>query len=170
MRRKVLHSSSVFQIKKGIPVSFQSTRKTVVSLAKTKKTKNPLPKNKQCTSHLTHFTLSLTNLPFCCLVTGLCSTLVTPWTTARLAPLFMGFPRQDCWSGLPFPTPGNLPSPGIKPGLLHWQAGSLPLEPPGKPYSTVVKSLPVSAGDARDLGLIPGSGRFPGVGNGNPLQ
>ena len=82
----------------------------------------------------------------------------------------MGFPRQEYWNGLPFPSPGDLPNPGIKPGLLHWRAGSLPLEPLGKPYSTVVKNLPASARDARDLGLIPGSGRFPGVGNGNPPQ
>ena len=40
---------------------------------------------------------------------------VTPWTVARWAPPSMGFPRQDCWSGLPFPLPGHLPDPGIKP-------------------------------------------------------
>ena len=48
----------------------------------------------------------------------------------------MGFSRQEYWSGLPFPSPGDLADPGIKPsllGLLHWQAGSLPLVPPGKP-------------------------------------
>ena len=39
---------------------------------------------------------------YCCLVTKLCSTLVTPWTVARLALLSMGFPRQEYWSGLPF--------------------------------------------------------------------
>ena len=40
---------------------------------------------------------------------------VTPWTVARQAPLSMGFSRQECWSGLPFPPPGDLPDPGIKP-------------------------------------------------------
>ena len=47
----------------------------------------------------------------------------------------MGFPRQEYWSGLPFPYPGDLPNPGIEPTsrLLHWQAVSLPLAPPGKP-------------------------------------
>ena len=40
---------------------------------------------------------------------------VTPWTVARQAPLSMGFFRQECWSGLPFPTPGDHPGPGIKP-------------------------------------------------------
>ena len=41
---------------------------------------------------------------------------VTPWTVARQAPLSMGFSRQEYWSGLPFPSPGDLPDPGIKPG------------------------------------------------------
>ena len=40
---------------------------------------------------------------------------VTPWTVACQAPLSMGFPRQEYWSGLPFPSPGDLPSPGIEP-------------------------------------------------------
>ena len=39
----------------------------------------------------------------------------TPWTVARQVPLSMGFPRQEYWSGLPFPSPGNLPDPGIEP-------------------------------------------------------
>ena len=40
--------------------------------------------------------------------------IVTPWTVAHQAPLSMGFPRQEYWSGLPFPTLGDLPNPGIK--------------------------------------------------------
>ena len=40
---------------------------------------------------------------------------VTPWTAAYQAPLSMGFSRQQYWSGFPFPSPGNLPDPGIKP-------------------------------------------------------
>ena len=43
---------------------------------------------------------------------------VTPWTVTSQAPLFMGFPRQAYWSGLPFPTPGDPPDPGIKPSPL----------------------------------------------------
>ena len=39
----------------------------------------------------------------------------TPWTVPRQAPLSMGFPRQEYWSGLPFPSPGDLPNPGIEP-------------------------------------------------------
>ena len=41
---------------------------------------------------------------------------VTPWTAARQAPPSMGFSRQESWSGLPFPSPGGLPGPGIEPG------------------------------------------------------
>ena len=52
----------------------------------------------------------------------------------------MGFPRQESWSGLPFPPPGDLPNPGMERSsfcLLHWQAGSLPLVPPGNPILRV---------------------------------
>ena len=49
------------------------------------------------------------------------------------APLFMGFSRQEYWSGLPFPSPGDLTDPGIEPGSPALQADSLPSEPPGKP-------------------------------------
>ena len=57
---------------------------------------------------------------------------VTPWTIAYQAPPSMGFSRQECWSGLPFPSPGDLPDPGIEPGSSALQAGALPSEPPGK--------------------------------------
>ena len=50
---------------------------------------------------------------------------VTPWTVARQAPLSMGFPRQEYWSRLPFPAPGDLPDPGIKPASPGWQVDSL---------------------------------------------
>ena len=52
---------------------------------------------------------------------------------AHQAPLSMGFPRQEYWSGLTFPSPGDLPDPGIEPGSPALQADSLPFEPPGKP-------------------------------------
>ena len=57
---------------------------------------------------------------------------VTPWTIAYQAPPSMGFSRQECWSGLPFPSPGDLPDPGIEPGSPTLQAGTLPPEPPGR--------------------------------------
>ena len=55
-----------------------------------------------------------------------------PWTVARQAPLSMGFSRQEYWTGLPFPSPGDLPNQGIEPGSPEWQADALPSEPPGK--------------------------------------
>ena len=59
------------------------------------------------------------------------------WAVAQQVRLSKGFSRQEYWSGLPCPPPGNLPNSGIEPplaGLLHWQAGSLLLVPSEKPY------------------------------------
>ena len=64
----------------------------------------------------------------------------TLWTAARQAPLSMGFSRQEPWSGLPCPPPGDLPDPGIEPTSLKPPASagrfSLPLAPPGKPLGS----------------------------------
>ena len=57
----------------------------------------------------------------------------TPWTVAHQAPPSMGFSRQEYWSGLPFPSPGALPHPGIEPRSPALQADALISEPPGKP-------------------------------------
>ena len=57
---------------------------------------------------------------------------VTPWTVAYQAPQSMEFSRQEYWSGLPFPSPGDLPNPGIEPVSPTMQADALPSEPPGK--------------------------------------
>ena len=54
----------------------------------------------------------------------------TPWTIAYQAPWSMEFSRQKYWSGLPFPSPGDLPNPGIEPGSPALQADALPSEPP----------------------------------------
>ena len=62
------------------------------------------------------------------LVAKSCPTLATPWTVARQAPLSMGFSKQEYWSGLPFPSPGDLPNPGIEPRSPALQADSLPTE------------------------------------------
>ena len=64
----------------------------------------------------------------CGLVDKLRPTLVTPWTVACQAPLSMGFSRQEYGSGLLFPSPGDLPDPGIKPGSPALQTDSLPRE------------------------------------------
>ena len=63
----------------------------------------------------------------------------TPWTVAYQAPPSMGFSRQECWSGLPLPSPGDLPDPGIEPGSPTLQADALPSEPPGKLKSMFAK-------------------------------
>ena len=94
----------------------------------------------------------------------------TPWTVAHQAPLSVGFPRQEYWSGLSFPSAGNIPDPGIEPGspaLLEWaavpssrgsskpgiqprsptlQANSSLSEPPGKLKNTGVGSLSLLQG------------------------
>ena len=67
----------------------------------------------------------------------------------------MEFPRQEYWSVLPGPSPGDLSDPGIEPDL---------------PGGSMVKNLPANAGDSGDAGSIPWSRRCPGEGNGNPLQ
>ena len=65
--------------------------------------------------------------------------LVTPWTAAHQGPPSMGFSRQEYWSGVPLPSPGDLPDPGIEPRSSTLQADTLPSEPPGffafSPYS-----------------------------------
>ena len=60
---------------------------------------------------------------------------VPAWTVAHQAPPSMGFPRQEYWSGYPFPSPGDLPNLGIKPESPALQADSIPSEPAGKPYT-----------------------------------
>ena len=97
----------------------------------------------------------------------------TPWMVAYQAPWSMGFSRQEYWSGLPFPSPGDLPNPGTELGSPALQIDALPSEPPGKSRSS--NSTSGSEGKAPvcragDPGLIPGLGRSPGEGNGHPLQ
>ena len=63
----------------------------------------------------------------------------TPWTEAHQAPLSVGFSRQECWSGLTFPSPGDLPNPGIEPRSPALQADSLLTELQGKPPNNAVR-------------------------------
>ena len=63
-----------------------------------------------------------------------CPTLCDPVDCSLAGPFVHEFSRQEYWSGLPFPFPGDLPDPGIDPGSPALQAESLPLELPGKPY------------------------------------
>ena len=100
-----------------------------------------------------------------------------------MAPLSLEFSKQEYWSALSFPSPGDLPDPGIKPRSPALKADYLLSEAPGKPWfyfgilqtsslgasqvALVVKELPANAGDTS---LIPGLGRPCGGGNGNSLQ
>ena len=65
------------------------------------------------------------------LVARSCLTLATAWTIACQAPLSVGFSRQENWSGLPFPSPEDLPDPGMEPRSPALEADALTSEPPG---------------------------------------
>ena len=70
-----------------------------------------------------------------CYVTAIISdSFMTLWVAAHQAPLSMEFSKQDYWSGLPCPTPGDLPDPRIEPSLPVSQVDFLPIEPPESPY------------------------------------
>ena len=74
------------------------------------------------------------------------ASFTTPWTIANQVPLSMGFLREEYWSGLPFPPPGNLPNSGMEPMFPALQADSLPSEPPGKPPGKAVSSQTLKLG------------------------
>ena len=78
--------------------------------------------------------LNFVSVCMCVLFSQSCPTLCGPLDCSPHAPLSMGFSRQGYWSGLPFPSPGDLPDPGTKPGSPALQADSLQSEPPGKPH------------------------------------
>ena len=78
-------------------------------------------------------TFTIIGKSLCVSCSGVSVLFMTPWTVAHQAPLSMGFPRQEYWSGLPFPPPGDLPNPGIEPESPSLQADSSPTEPPENP-------------------------------------
>ena len=89
----------------------------------------------------------------------------TPWTIACQAPLCMDFSKQEYWSGLPFPSLGDLPDPGIESGCFALQADSLPTEPPGfntedGVYTVLIADLTLP-GQETDIPLLPTSSRSP---------
>ena len=95
---------------------------------------NSLEKEQREKSHI----FSVSKLIGGGLVAKLCPSFATPWTVAHQAPLSMGFSRQEYWSGLSFPPPGDLPDPGMEPTSLMCPAlagGFFTTEPPGKPGS-----------------------------------
>ena len=73
----------------------------------------------------------------CGLMHSVVSDSATPWTVAHQAPLSMEFSRQEYWSGL-FPSPGDLPNPGVEPRSPALQADSLPSKPPEKPLDSLL--------------------------------
>ena len=78
---------------------------------------------------------SFTQICFCCcLVARSCPTLETPWTVAHQALQSVGFPREEYWSGLPFPSPGDLSNPGIKPTSPMLAGRFFTTEPQGNPF------------------------------------
>ena len=86
----------------------------------------------------------------------------TPWTVACQAPLSMGLPRQEYWSGLPFPSPGDLPHQGPNPCLLHWQAVSLQLSHQGSPLSNyqTLNIIPKNQSSMLSLQTVCGQNHF----------
>ena len=69
----------------------------------------------------------------------------TLWTVACQAPLSMEFPRQEYWSGLPFPSPGGLPNPGIEPASSSLAGKVFVTEPPGKQLKTRIIQMPINS-------------------------
>ena len=86
----------------------------------------------------------------CCFAVLICSVMSDSLRPHGLQPAWLlcplGFSRQDYWSGLPCPPPGDLPNPGIKPRFPTLLVDSLPSEPPGKPKNTGVGSLSLLQG------------------------
>ena len=78
---------------------------------------------------------SMTPLVYCCCccLVALCQLSVTPWTVDHQAPLSIKFSSQEYWTGLPFPSPGDLPDPEIEQASPAWQVASLPLSCLGSP-------------------------------------
>ena len=88
-----------------------------------------------------------------------CLTLFNPWTVAHQAPLSIGFSRQEHWSGLPFPSPGDLPDPGIEPTSPALAGGFFNTEPQGKSLCTGVYKVAQSCTNLCDTmhHSLPGS-------------
>ena len=83
----------------------------------------------------------MTHIHWCACMLSRVRLFSTPWTVAFQAPLSLGFPRPEYWSGLPFPSPGDLPNTGIEPTSPTFQADALPSEPPGKLRYAYIPSL-----------------------------
>ena len=102
------------------------------------------------------------------LVAKSCLILATLWTIVRQAPQSLGFSRQEYWSGLPFPSPGDLPNPGTEPRSLAFQADSFPAELSGHPKNRKTRTslvvqwlrfhLPMQGGRREGAGWVSDQG------------
>ena len=92
-----------------------------------------------------------------CLVLSRVQLFTTPRTAARQAPLLMGFSKQEYWSGLPFPSPGDLPNPGTEPGSPALQRILYRLSCQGSPSIQEWVAFPFSGGELPDPGIQPWS-------------
>ena len=95
----------------------------------------------------------LPNIPYVCVSRSVMSNSVTPWTIGCQALLSMEFSRQEYWSGLQFPSPGDLPNPGIEPESPALQADSLLSVPPEKSKNTRGVAYPFSRGSSQPRNL-----------------
>ena len=91
-------------------------------------------------SFMACFMMNFMNAQYMCSAASVMSNSATPQTVVHQAPLSMEFSKQDCWSGLPFPSPGDLLDPGIKPGSPALQADSLDFETPWKHNYSIMAS------------------------------
>ena len=85
-------------------------------------------------------------MPVCANLLQSCATLSTLWTVALQAPLSMGFSRQEYWSGLPFPSPGNLPDPGMEPVSLMFPAVAVVVKNPPDLLSKSLQAIDAGEG------------------------
>ena len=102
------------------------------------------PKYWSFTFSISHSNEILPMMPFygdVCVLVSCVRLFATPWTIAYQAPLSVEFCRQEYWSGLPFPSPGDLPNPGIKAGSTALQVDSSSSEPPGDGH-LLIPSVP----------------------------
>ena len=85
-------------------------------------------------SYVYHIIIYFKSRSLCVCVLSCVQLFATPWTVAHQAPLSIEFSRQECWSGLSFPSPGDLPDPGIGPMFPALAGSFFTTEPPGKPH------------------------------------
>ena len=124
VKKRVFGTSQVMLVVKNLPANVGDVRDTVISLGwedpleESMSIHNDSDMTEGISTHTLYTSTSSRDVScrvYCCLVAKSCWLLVIPWTVACQAPLFMGFPRQEYWSRLPFSSSGDLPNQGIEP-------------------------------------------------------